>query len=94
MGFTGKGLGFSRIKNGVASQNRCHPPIKPSAVVVEYVSPITGSKIVVIRGSLRGSKKGGKPDFVTKNMSRLPQAVKSVVVPFASYFSYAKVLVF
>jgi len=41
---------------------RCRPP-KPSAVVVEYVSPITGSKIVVIRGSLEGVKKRGKTGF-------------------------------
>ena len=35
---------------------RCRPP-KPSAVVVEYVSPITDSKIVVIRGSFEGVKR-------------------------------------
>jgi len=43
---------------------RCRPP-KPGAVVVEYVNPITGLQIRAIGGASKGSKKGGKPDFVT-----------------------------
>jgi hypothetical protein len=34
-------------------------------VVVEYVDPITGLQIRAIGVASRGSKKGGKPDFVT-----------------------------
>jgi hypothetical protein len=43
---------------------RCRPP-KPSAVVVEYVNPITGLQIGAIGGASTGSKKGGKPESVT-----------------------------
>jgi hypothetical protein len=46
---------------------RCRSP-KPSAVVVEYVDPITGFEGLQIRaigGASKGSKKGGKPESVT-----------------------------